>query len=105
MDLLFDERASDSPFVATVWHSVSERSGPFLSMADSHSAMVITKFRGKTILTLRGPETRASSAQELAGAEYFGIRFKPGVFMPHIPASLVMDRRDLRLPSAASRSL
>ncbi len=104
MDLDFDERESDSPFVETVWRSRSEQSGPFISMADSRSSMVVARFQGKTILTLRGPETHATPAEEHAGAEYFGIRFMAGVFMPHMPANTVMDRRDQSLPSATGRS-
>ncbi len=104
MDLVFDERLSDSPFVETIWRSQSERASPFISMADNHSAMVISKSRGRTILTVRGPETKATIAQEAANVEYFGIRFKHGVFMPYMPAKMVIDRRDINLPEATSKS-
>ena len=104
MDLVFDERPSGSPFVETIWRSRSEKASPFISMADSHYAMVIAKSGGKTILTVRGPETKATPAQERANVEHFGIRFKPGVFMPYMPAKMVIDRRDLNLPEATSRS-
>lgn len=104
MDLVFEERPSDSPFVETIWRSRSEQASPFISMADSHYAMVIAKSRGKTILTVRGPETKATDAQESANVEYFGIRFKHGVFMPYMPAKMVIDRRDINLPEATSKS-
>ena len=104
MDLVFDERPSDSPFVETIWRSQSEQASPFISMADSHYGLVVAKYRGKTILTVRGPETKSTMAQELRGVEYFGVRFKHGVFMPSIPAKMVIDRRDLNLPEATSNS-
>jgi AraC-like DNA-binding protein len=73
-------------------------------MADSHYAMVIAKTGGKMVLTVRGPETKATPARERANVEHFGIRFKPGVFMPYMPAKMVIDRRDLHLPEATSKS-
>ncbi|HUH96266.1 MAG TPA: AraC family transcriptional regulator [Anaerolineales bacterium] len=104
MDLICEERPSDSPFVETIWRSHSEGSDPFVSMADGRSAMVIAKHQGRTSVTVRGPETKATLADGLAGVELFGIRFKPGTFLPNLPATLVMDRRDLDLPQAGSRS-
>lgn len=74
MDLAVDERASDSPFFEKIWRSRSEQTGQFISMAYSHYAMVVAKYRGKTVLTVRGPETKATPAQEHTDIEYFGIR-------------------------------
>jgi AraC-like DNA-binding protein len=104
MDLMCDEKPSDSPFVERIWHSQSEDANPFISMADNHYAMVVTKYRDKTILTVRGPETSATPAAGHAGAEFFGIQFKAGVFIPNLPPKMIMDRRDLNLPGANPRS-
>lgn len=104
MDLICDERGSDSPFVETIWHSQGERAGPFISMAGIGCALVVTKYRGGTILTVRGPETRATPAFCPPEAEFFGIQFKPGVFLPNLPPQMVMDRQDVNLPEATSRS-
>lgn len=104
MDLTADERPSDSPYVERIWRSRSEQAGSFTSIAESHWGIVITKRKGKTILTVRGPETRATPAEGRDDAEYFGIQFKPGAFMPHLPAKLVMDRRDLNMPEAGAGS-
>ncbi|HTP00229.1 MAG TPA: helix-turn-helix domain-containing protein [Anaerolineales bacterium] len=101
MDLVCEERPSDSPFVETVWQSRSEYDGPFISMAENQHSLVVTRYRGRTFMTLRGPTTAASPAYNPADAEFVGIQFKPGIFMPHLPASLVMQRRDLGLPEAA----
>ena len=59
--ILFDEdRASDSPFVERVWRGHSEGAAPFLSIAASRDALVMSRLGGKVTMTVRGPETRAT---------------------------------------------
>lgn len=60
--------------------------------------------QGKTTLTVRGPETRVTRADCPADAEFLGIMFKFGAFMPILPARMVMDRRDVNLPEVARGS-
>ncbi len=103
MDLTCDELGSDSPYIETIWRSRSEDAGSFVSMAQSHYGLVVTKYRGKTWMTVRGPETSATPARGLKGAEFYGILFKPGVFMPMLPPRMVLDRHDLDLPAASSK--
>jgi AraC-like DNA-binding protein len=98
-----DERPSDSPFVERIWQAHSERGGPFSSIAMSHWEMVVTRHQGKTTLTVRGPETKATPLHCPAEGEWLGIRFKLGTLMPHLPASNLVDR-DVNLPNAASQS-
>jgi len=102
--LVISDRPSDSPFVERVWRSHSERAGTLLSVASPHCEMVVTSHAGNTRLTLRGPETRATTIEYPAGAEWFGIRLAPGSFMTRHPASTLIDRNDVDLPSASSRS-
>jgi hypothetical protein len=104
MDLTCEERPSDSPFIETVWRSHSGHGAAFNSMAEIHCGIVVTKFQGKIILTVRGPETRATPAYGPPDAEFTGILFKVGAFMPRLPATMVMDRRDVNLPEATSKS-
>lgn len=104
MELVFDERSADSSFVEMIWHTRSERAGTFTSVAVSNWEMVITAFNGKTMITARGPETKASEADFPAGAEFFGITFKLGTFMPHLPVKTLRDRQDATLPEALSNS-
>ncbi len=103
-DLMCEERPSDSPFVERIWCSQSEHACPFISMADSHWGVVVTRYRGRSTLTVRGPETRATPAYCPEDAEFVGIQFKAGAFMPDIPAKMVIDRCDLDLPEATSKS-
>jgi AraC-like DNA-binding protein len=104
MLLIFEDRPSDSPFVEKVWRSHSNRAGSFLSVAASHFEMAVTRYRGKTFLTLRGPETRATRADCPAEGEWLGIRFKLGTFMPMLTPGNLRDRRDVTLPAATSHS-
>jgi hypothetical protein len=104
MHLDFDERPSDSPFVEQVWRTHSASAGVFTSLAVSQWEMVITKHQGKTTLTVRGPETHATLADCPADAEFFGIVFKLGTYMPHLPASKLLDRQDMNLPGATRQS-
>jgi AraC-like DNA-binding protein len=104
MDLICDERPSDSPLVESIWRSQSDQAAPFISMADNHFALVFTKYAQHATLTVRGPETQATSATGLAGVEFLGIRFKPGVFMPDLPPGRIMDRLDPNLPAAGQSS-
>jgi len=104
MNFNFDERLSDSPFVEKVWQTHSDRPGSFISAAASQWEMVVTTYQGKTTLTVRGPETQATPADCPADAEFFGIIFKLGTFMPHLPLRKLLDRKDATLPEATSRS-
>ncbi|HUI89608.1 MAG TPA: helix-turn-helix domain-containing protein [Anaerolineales bacterium] len=104
MFIFFEDRPSDSPFIERVFRCRSERAGTFLSMAASYWTMVVTRVSGKTTFTLRGPETHATIADCPADGEWIGILFKLGTFMPKFPARMLMDRNDLTLPDATSRS-
>jgi hypothetical protein len=104
MELVFDEKSANSSFVEMIWHTHSERVGTFTSVAVSNWEMVITTLDGKTMITARGPETKASEADVPADAEFFGITFKLGTFMPHLPIKTLLDRQDATLPEASSNS-
>jgi AraC-like DNA-binding protein len=99
----FEERPSDSSFVERIWRTQSERAGAFTSLAVSQWEMVVMRHNGKTTLTVRGPETKATPAYCSVHAEWFGIIFKFGTFMPHLPASNLVDG-SVDLPDAASKS-
>jgi hypothetical protein len=104
INLQGEERVSDSPLVERVWHSHSDSGGPFISTAESHCEIVVTRYQHSTILTVRGPETQATDAYGPPNAEFTGIVFRLGAFMPKFPARTVMDRHDLHLPQAGSNS-
>ena len=104
MEFEFDERPANSSLVEMIWHTHSERTGTFTSAAVSNWEMVIITFNGKTTITVRGPETKASQADFPADAEFVGITFKLGTFMPHLSLKTLLDRQDATLPEASSNS-
>lgn len=102
MDLTFDERASDSPYIERIWRTQSERESAFTSIAVSHLELVVTRMAGTTTLTVRGPETTATPAPIPADAEFFGIQLKLGSFLPIIPSEELVDVHRT-LPEASRR--
>jgi AraC-like DNA-binding protein len=104
MFLNFEARLSDSPFVERVWRSHSERGGPFVSIAAANFEMAVSRLAGRTFLTLRGPETKATTIVCPPGGEWLGIRFRLGTFMPRLPPEQLRDHNDVTLPDASSRS-
>ena len=104
MIFTLEDRPSDSPFVERIWRAQSERTGSFRSIAMSGWEMVVTRYNGNVTFTVRGPESKATGLLVSdVGAEYFGIRFKVGTVMPHLPASSLVDK-DINLPDASSTS-
>ena len=104
MSFIFEERPSDSLFVETIWRTQSERAGSFISVAAIHWEIVVTRHNDKESITVRGPETKATLADCPANAEFFGIIFKLGTFLPPLPPGNLLDRRDATLPEAAGKS-
>lgn len=104
MKFTFEQRLSDSPLVDAVWRTESVGGGSFTSVAESHWGMVVTRQKDKIWLTVRGPETISIPAPVPEDAEFMGIVFKHGTFMPHLPPVQITDR-ELNLPEASSQSV
>jgi hypothetical protein len=104
MFILFDDRPSDSSFVERLWRCHSERAGAFHSIAASNWEMVVTRYQGNATLTVRGPESKATTVECPAEGEWIGIRFKLGTFMPNFPAGSLRDGRDVNMAGASNRS-
>jgi AraC-like DNA-binding protein len=103
LELEGDVRASDSPLVEMVWHTWSNKPTDFMSVAATNWEMVFSRVKGEMSIAVRGPETIASMAQAPDDAEFFGIVFKLGTFMPQLPARNLVDNM-VSLPFAAGRS-
>jgi hypothetical protein len=100
---LFEEKASGAPLVEKLWRTKSEPEQTFISVAESHWEIVVTRQHGQTYLTVRGPETTASTAPIPEDAEFFGIQLKRGTFMPGLPVRDLVDG-SITLPAASERS-
>jgi AraC-like DNA-binding protein len=104
MIITFEDRPSDSPFIERVWRCHSDDGGRFLSMAAGHLEIVVSRVAGSTVVTLRGPETRATTLQCPPNGEWVAIRFRLGVYLPWLPTCHLIDRQDVDLPVAADGS-
>ena len=98
-----ESQSSDSPLVQEVYRARSSGGGSFTSIATTQWEMVITKQRGKSTISLRGPETKASPAPIPEDAEFLGIIFKHGTFMPRLPGNKLVDV-EIHLPETVKNS-
>lgn len=98
------ERLSELSCVERVWTAHSRRAGEFLSIAAANCELVVSRFRHQTALTIRGPETRMTTADCPPEGEWTGIRFKVGTFLPRFPPTSLSDRRDVTVADASARS-
>jgi hypothetical protein len=99
----FERRSACSPFVEETWQTRSEPEESFISVAASHWEMVVTRQASAARLTVRGPETRATIVPIPEDAEFFGIQFRLGTFMPSLQPGQLVDR-SLTLPQATRAS-
>lgn len=104
MFLRFADRPSDSPYIERVWRGRSDGGGPFVSVAAGHLELVVTRLADFTMVTLRGPETRATTIECPPDGEWAAIRFRLGAHMPSIPTRLLLDHHDVNLPVSADGS-
>ena len=99
-----EDRASDHLFIEKVWRCHTDRGDTFLSVAANSFEMVLTRLRGKSFLTLRGPETAATPLDCPTEGQWVGIRFKPGIFMPRFLPGSLRDHNDATLLPATGQS-
>lgn len=99
----FERRSACSPFVEETWQTRSEAEASFISVAAGHWEMVVTRQRGVARLTIRGPETKATTVPIPEDAEFFGIQFRLGTFLPSLQPAHLVDR-SLTLPQASRAS-
>jgi AraC-like DNA-binding protein len=105
LKFVLEPRPSDSPLIERIWRSQGEETGTFLSQAKINSMIVLSHYQGETIVTVRGPETKATPMDYTAtGAEFLGIDFKLGAFMSHFPPGKLVNQQDVNLPEASGQS-
>lgn len=78
--------------VATTWRTASGQGEEgFISVAVTNWEMVVTRQETGVWVTVRGPETRATAAAIPEEAEFFGIQFSLGTFMPGLELARLVD--------------
>ena len=101
MSLMFEERFSDSPYIEKVTHGWTVSEGSTIRPAEINWHMVFTKHPGGIQALVVGPLTTSGLASWGEGAEILWIKFKIGVFMPHLPTKDYLDG-EKALPEASN---
>jgi Helix-turn-helix domain len=87
-----ESRASRSQFVERTWWAESVHADAFISVAASHWEMCVTHDEHGASVTVRGPESKASIVPIPPDAEFFGIEFSLGTYMPAWSPRRLVDR-------------
>lgn len=103
MTILFEERFSDSPYIETVTQGRTASAGSTVRPSEYHWHLIFTKLNGIIHPIITGPLTSSGIVSYGEGAEMLWIRFKLGVFMPHLPVKDFLDT-SAELPTAAGQS-
>ena len=98
-----EEAALTSPLVEKIWQTRSEPAESFLSIAANFSQIVFTKQNGRTLVNIRGPETRPTIVPIPQNAEFIGIQLRPGAWLPGFPSQQLVNR-SLTLPAVNRQS-
>lgn len=103
MSIFHEQRLSDSPYVETITHGWTMSDGSTIRPSESNWHMVFVKEHGRIHRLVVGPLSTAGVASWGEGAEILWIKFKLGVFMPHLPVRDLLDS-ERTLPEVASKS-
>lgn len=103
MALLFDTRASDSPWVDTVWTCRSPRVTEMTSVATETIGLVFWEQEGRWFAAITGPETATGTAPVPEGAAFVGVQFAVGVSLRRLATPALVDR-GIELPGATRRT-
>ncbi|MFI7492738.1 helix-turn-helix domain-containing protein [Micromonospora echinaurantiaca] len=103
MGLRFTTRASDSPWIDTVWTCTSEQVTQMTSVATANWGLVFWKQEGRAYAAVSGPETGASVAPVPPGATFVGIEFSLGTSLRSVPTPALVDA-GAELPDATRRT-
>lgn len=91
MGLLFGTRASDSPWIASVWTCTSERIQQMTSVASETWGLVFWEREGRPAAAITGPESRTATAPVPEGARFIGIQFAVGTSLRSVPNPSLLD--------------
>ena len=100
MSIDFEARESDSPYIETVMRGWTLTAGAPTRPAEICWHMVFSRHDGQLYPLLVGPWAASGTVAYEAGAEILWIRFRPGVFMPHLPTRHLLNS-ETALPQAA----
>ncbi len=103
VELRFETRGSDSPWVDSVWTCTSDRVTAMTSVAGVRWGLVFWECDGRAHASITGPETRAGTAPVPEGATFTGIDFAVGTALRAVPTPALVDG-GIELPDTTRRA-
>ncbi|MFE3442447.1 helix-turn-helix domain-containing protein [Nocardia sp. NPDC059180] len=103
MGLLFETRASDSPWVESIWTCRAEQVSTMTSVASETWGLVFWKEEGRSCAAVTGPETRTGTAPVPEGAEFVGVQFAVGTSLRTMATTSLVDG-GIVLPDVTERA-
>lgn len=82
---------TDADVVDRVWRTRSDAEATMTSVARTCCHLIVTRMRGQLLVSLRGPETRATTAPVPPEADFLGIRLALGAALRPYPATSIVD--------------
>jgi hypothetical protein len=92
MSFLYEEKASSSPFVDVVWHTVDTSDGTYLAAADACWDLIFTRHATGSRVLLSGPSSRPTVVPYRVGNRNVGVRFTRGTYFTHVDPHSMCDR-------------
>lgn len=89
--LLFETRASDSPWISSVWTCSSESIHQMTSVASQTWGLVFWERDGRPAAAITGPETRTATADVPEGASFTGVQFAVGTSLRTVRNASLLD--------------
>lgn len=103
MTILVEQRMSDSSYIESVMQGQTTSEGSSVRPAECCWHMVFVRAQGTLRPLVVGPWTTAGTASWGKDGAVLWIKFRPGVFMPHMPFRELLDR-ETPLPEGAGHS-
>jgi AraC-like DNA-binding protein len=92
MSFLYEEKASASPYVDVIWHTIDQTDGTYLAAADACWDLVFTTTSTWIRVLLSGPSSRPTPVPYQAGNRNVGVRFTHGTYFTHVEPHSMCDR-------------
>lgn len=92
MIVISEERFIESPYIEWIAHGYTAADGTAMRPAGCDWHLIFTRQTGVLQILIVGALEEAKLLSYTAGAETLWIGFKVGAFMPHLPASYLLNR-------------
>ncbi len=103
MSFINQGRLSESAYIESVWRGQAGKDCFPNCPAEGRWHMLVLKENGKVKASIAGPMTKATTKYHNEGVEWLVVKFRLGVFMPHLPARRLVDG-NIVFPDATNQS-